>query len=151
MLPRLSTKKLRVFPFCVIDPSYAKLVELSQNICRGAHKSIYCANDLAHQVRHIADQADEERIQVQRIEDTSNNFHEVAESDNELQIDVDVSNCDVDFLDSDLDTGVDLHKACNLCIEVKISLKLFYDQFNSSNVEFGNLEENIWNRGGSNG
>ena len=83
-----------------------------------SYKSIYCANDFANQIRHVADQADEERVEVQRIEDTLNNVDEVSKSDDELKIDIDIGNRDVDLLHCDLDTGVNLHKACNLCVEI---------------------------------
>lgn len=104
---------------------------ISRRPCQGiygnAHKSVYCANDLANQVRYISDQADEKRVEIQRVEDTFYDIDKMAESDNKLKVDIDIGNGNVDLLNRNLYTSVDLHKACNFCVQVEIRLQLLYN------------------------
>jgi hypothetical protein len=110
---------------------------------RATYESIYCANDLANQVCHVTDQTDEKRVEIQRVENASDNLNEVAESHNKFEVDIDIGNGDVDLLHRNLNTSIDLHKACNLGMKIQIGLQLRYDELDSSNVQFRNLEENI--------
>lgn len=149
-MPRLSTKKLKVFPFWVMDPSYKELdLAREYGVEDVAYKTIDCANDFAYEIGHIANQANKQRIEIQRIEHTFDNVHEVTQSDYQLEVHIDICDGDVDFLDRNLHTSIDLHETCDLGIEVEICLQLLYNQLDPSNVEFWNLEKNIWRATGA--
>jgi hypothetical protein len=110
-----------------MDPSYVLLVKALERKQGPTYESVHCANNLAHQVRHVADQADEKRVEIQGVENAADDVYEVAKSHNKLKIDIDIGNGDVDLFHGNLNTSVDLHKACNLGIKIQICLELLYN------------------------
>ena len=111
------------------------------------HQSVYGTDDLSDQVGNVANQAEEERVQIQGIEYTLDDLDQVAQSDHKLKVDIDVSNGDVHLLDGNHNSGIDLDQASNLGVQVEIGLQLLHNQLNASNMELGNLEEDIGNGG----
>ena len=81
------------------------------------------SNDFSNQVGDVSDQTDEKRVQVQRIENALNNGNKVAQSYDQLEINIHISNSDVDLLYGDLNTSIDLDKTGNLSIKVEVCLK----------------------------
>jgi hypothetical protein len=99
----------------------SKLHMISKLFCAArtyTYKSVYRANDVADQISHVSNQAQKKRVQVQRVEYALDNLDEVAEPHDKLEVHIDVCNGDVDLLNTDSHTSVDLNKACDLCVEV---------------------------------
>jgi hypothetical protein len=48
----------------------------------------------------------------------------MSESDDEFELGVDVGDCYVDFLDGDLDAGVDGYETCYVGVEVYVCLEV---------------------------
>jgi hypothetical protein len=48
----------------------------------------------------------------------------MSEPDDEFKLRVNICDCDIDFLDGDLDTGVDGYKACDVGVEIDVCLKI---------------------------
>lgn len=88
------------------------------------YKAVNCTDHFSDQVGDVSDQTDQERVQVQRVKDTLNDRDKVAQSYNQLEVNIYISNSDVDLLHGDLDTSIDLDKTGDLGVKVEICLKL---------------------------
>lgn len=111
---------------------------------QATHQAIHCANYFANEVCHVADQTNQKRVQVQGIEYALYDRHQVAKSHNQFEINIHISNGDVNFLDINLHTSVDLNETCDLGVEVEIGFQLVDSEFNSANMKFWNTKKNIW-------
>ena len=87
------------------------------------YKSVDSTNDFSNQVRCISNQADQERIQVQGVEDALNNLNQIAQTHNQLEVNIHISNGDVDLLYRNHYTSIDLNETSNFCIKVEICLQ----------------------------
>jgi hypothetical protein len=63
------------------------------------YQTVNCANDLSNQVRHVADQTQQQRVQIQGVEYALNNVDKVAQPDHKLEVNINISDGDVDLLD----------------------------------------------------
>jgi len=104
----------------VVDQEVERLSVLRDR----SEKAINCTDHFPDQVGDVSDQTDQERVQVQRVKDTLNDRDQVAQSYNQLEFNIYISNSDVDLLHGDLNTSIDLDETGDLCVEVKICLKL---------------------------
>jgi hypothetical protein len=104
---------------------------------------LHLTDNFANQVGYIANQTNQERVQVQGIENALNDRNQVAQSYDELEVDIYISDRDVDLLHGNLDSGVNRDEACDLGVEVEICLKPLYIQFDAANMEFRDTEKYI--------
>lgn len=99
-------------------------VERGSALGDGAEQAVDGADDVANQARHVVDEADQEGVEVQRVEDALDDLDEMAQAHDELQVDVHVGDRDVDLLDRDLHARVDLHETGDFGVQVDVGLEL---------------------------
>lgn len=90
----------------------------------GAEQAIHCADNVVQNVRHVVEGVDEERIEVQGLEDAVDDVDQVAETDDELQLSFHVCDREIDLLDSDLHAGVELNQIGDFGVQVDIGLEI---------------------------
>jgi hypothetical protein len=74
----------------------------------------------------------------------------MSESDDEFELCVDIGDCYVDFLDGDLDAGVDGYEACDVGVEVYLCLEVgsvYMDLLYPSDRKLRDIEEDVWESG----
>ena len=90
----------------------------------------------------------------------------MSESDDEFELRVDIGDCYVDFLDGDLDAGVDSYEACDVGVEVYFCLEVvdvesgddlavcsawlgsvYMDLLYPSDRKLRDIEEDVWESG----
>jgi hypothetical protein len=67
-----------------------------------------------------------------------------TKSDHQLDLSVHFGDRDVDLLDSNLYTGVELDEVCDFGVQVDVGLEILDRQFDATDVEFGYVQVDIW-------
>ena len=92
----------------------------------GSEKAVNGSDDISNEISDVVDEAEKEGIEIQRVEDAFNDVDKMAKADDEFEVDINIGDCDIDFLDRDLYSSVDGNKACNLCVQVNVGLEFFH-------------------------
>ena len=112
-----------------------------------AEQAIDRANHGVDNVSDVVEGGDEQRIEVEALEDAIDDVDEIAQAHDELELGVDVGDGDVDFLHRDGDTGVDLHESGDVGIQIDVRLEVVDVEFDTPNGELWHIEVDIGNRG----
>ena len=68
----------------------------------------------------------------------------MTQSYNKLEVNIHISNGDVDLLYRDLDSGINCDETGDFSVQIEISLQLLDSEFDSPNVQFRDAEKDIW-------
>lgn len=104
------------------------------------HQTVDGSDYFADQVGHISNQTNQERVQVQRVKHALNNRDQVTQSHDQLEININIGNGDIDLVNSNLDTSIDLNQTSHFCVEVKIGPELLDVQFDPAYMQFRDAE-----------
>ena len=68
----------------------------------------------------------------------------LTKSYNQLDLSIDFGNSDVDFLDVDGHTSVQLDQVGDFGVQVDVGFQFLDSQFDAANVKLGDVEVDIW-------
>jgi hypothetical protein len=67
-----------------------------------------------------------------------------TKSNHQLDLSIDFRDRNVNFLDSNLYTGVELDEVCDFGVQVDVGFQVLDRQFDATDMEFGHVEVDIW-------